>query len=75
VGQATADATQHIAAVLGGWSDELAAPAFTAIDGVLTGVGDLLVEILDLAGMPDLGGPLKAIFDAIAGFFDDLSGL
>ena len=72
VGQATADATQHIAAVLGGWSDELADPAFTALDGVLGGVGDLLVEILDLAGMPDLGPPIQGIFAAIAGFFSDL---
>lgn len=75
VGQATADTTQHIASVLGSWSDALAAPAFDALDGVLTGVGDLLVQILDLAGMPDLGAPLKAIFDAIAGFFSDLSVL
>lgn len=75
VGQATADATQHIAAVLGGWSDELAEPFFTALDEVLTGVGGLLVQVMDLVGMPDLGEPLGDIFDAIAGFFNSLAAL
>lgn len=72
VGQATGDATQHIASVLGSWSDDLAGPFFDALDGVLTGIGGLLVAVGDMLDMADIFAPLGDIFDAIADMFTAL---
>jgi len=75
VGQATADATQHVASVLGGYSDDLAGPFFAAVDGALTGIGDLLGYVFgpDLLDMAGLGDALGDIIGAIAGFFAALA--
>lgn len=75
VGQATADTTQHIASVLGGWSDELAEPFFNAVDGVLAGIGGIVTELGVLIDMVPLMDAVASIFTAIADLFSDLSGL
>ena len=72
VGQATADTTQHIASVLGGWSDELAGPFFAAINGVLAGIGGIVTALGPLIGMEALMDSVASIFTAIADMFTAL---
>ena len=71
MGRAVGDTTEHIAASLGCYVDELARPVGGVLYALMNGLGGLLEGLGDMIGMGDIFGPIADMLTGLADVMEE----